>query len=135
MTYHGHRRRLRLRPFKPVGQVADNYVIDKAGGIWSIYEATEEDTFRARKVITEPYRTEDSCKLDLPWHVAGVHRYPINRFLMENPYSTPSYYRFDGVDYGQTTVLPREDIVGKAMLCGDTLTEWLHPWFMSKQDG
>jgi hypothetical protein len=31
-------------------------------------------------------------------------------------------------------VIKRGQIVGKAMVCGKNLTEWLQPWFMSKFD-
>ena len=70
--------------------------------------------FQVLQVKVQPY--DANIGLDLPWAEVGL-------------------FLYDGLDYnGGAFQVQRDEIKGKAMLCGEVLSTWLQPWFMSKVD-
>ena len=69
--------------------------------------------FSALPIRTRPY--EANIGLDLPWADVGLFKYA-------------------GLDYSGGFQFEHTEVKGKAMLCGDVLSTWLQPWFMSKCD-
>ena len=74
---------------------------------------TAEEPFQGHPVILEPFTP--NIGIHLPWSIVGVHTY-------------------GGLDYDTTVRVTRNQIVGKAMICGDLICTLLTPWFMSKVD-
>ena len=52
--------------------------------------------------------------IQLPWHIVGV-------------------YESAGVDTDITVKFKLDEVVGKAMLCGDIVSTWKPQWVMSKK--
>ncbi len=53
--------------------------------------------------------------INLPLHLVGLHEYK-------------------GVRSSEVRRFKHEDVRGKAMICGNIISEWLPEWFMSKLD-
>ncbi len=52
--------------------------------------------------------------ISLPWHKVGV-------------------FESAGVDTSRTVTFKMQDVVGKAMICGDIVSTWKPEWIMSKK--
>ena len=93
-------------------KVADNLVITREG-IFQVNEELHEDVYSCNRLVLGRFRA-DAVDSPLPWHLVGVHR-------------------FRGVS-AETSVVNRNEVMGKAMLCGKNVLEWRPEWLMSKKD-
>ncbi len=90
----------------------DDLVVHKNGNIYQVDEK-EDKELTCRQVVLAKVR-QDYVGLDLPFELVGIHQY-------------------GGMDV-ETVQIQEEDIKGKAMMCGQVITEWMPEWTMSKID-
>ena len=110
-SFHGRERKLKIRPSVAGARYRDSLVLLRNGQIVQVI--SHQEPWEAIPVNLEPFTP--NIEIDLPWSLVGVHTYA-------------------GLDYDQTVYVRREEVIGKAMICGDLICTLLSPWFMSKAD-
>ena len=83
----------------------------------------KDDTFAQVVTDTAPYHAhpvrttvyQPDLGFRLPWHVTLLHTYA-------------------GVDTMTMRIVSEEEIVGKALICGNVISGSYQEWFMSKRD-
>ena len=89
----------------------DSVVVTKDGTIAEIIADTTP--FRAHPLLLEGYQPD--IPIRLPWDVIGG-------------------FEYGGLDYDNVLNIGKEDVKGKAAICGEIVTTWEKGWFMSKFD-
>ncbi len=110
----GNTRRLKIAPEGRNSKVADNMVLLKTGEIIRVTEKHDDGTFTGNPLRLGSYRPL-AGEPQLPWRSVGIH------------FSK-------GIQASVTTHFSHQEVAGKAMVCGDIVSEWLPEWLMSKVD-
>ncbi len=105
---------MKLGPIGKSTKVADNLVWTAQHDFYSIERKGEGGVFWCRKVNKTEIRT-DYIPDQLPWGSVGA-------------------YKYLGEDQGELLPINRNQILGKAMVCGTVMTTWKREWLMSKED-
>ena len=112
-------------------KINDSFIVTKRG-IRAVYNVEEQDIY-CHPVITTPFRTA-FVGFDLPWEEVGVHRQE-KKETVRQPRKKCLFNRFERVDYSRKLRIPRGQVMGKAMVCGNTISEWPKEWLnQSKKD-
>ena len=92
-------------------RIADDIVLLKDDTFAQVINDTAP--FHAHSVLTTVYQPDLGFRL--PWHVTLLHTYA-------------------GVDTMTVRIISEEEIVGKALICGNIISGSYKEWFMSKRD-
>ncbi len=109
----GQQRRMRIAQQGRSTKVADNHVILTTG---EMVKVTKKDGAYFEGYALRISRISPAVgDVNLPFHMVGLHKY-------------------EGVRSSEVRRFKYEDVRGKAMICGNIISEWLPEWFMSKLD-
>ena len=84
-----------------------------ADGQFYDIQSVDGNLITEHPVHVSPFLTEYT-NVRIPWHITGTYKFR----------STAS----------ELTTISRNDILGKALLCGSIITTWEPSWLMSKFD-
>ncbi len=110
----GGNRRLKVAPAGRNKKVADDTVLLTSGEIVRVTKKNDDGTYTANPFRLDSYRPL-AGEPKLPWQSVGIH---INK----------------GIQASVSRTFSHQDVAGKAMICGDIISEWLPEWLMSKVD-
>ncbi len=89
-------------------------VLLKSGEIVHVTQKHDDGTFTGNPFRLDSYRPLPG-EPKLPWRSVGIH---ISK----------------GIQASETRNFSHREVAGKAMICGDIISEWLPEWLMSKVD-
>ncbi len=104
---------MKIGPQKRSDKVADDHVFLTTG---QAVKVTKKDVNGYEGYALRLKRVSPAAgNISLPWDMVGIH---IN----------------GGLKSSEMVRFKYEDVRGKAMICGDVISEWRQEWFMSKLD-
>ncbi len=109
----GKNRHMRIGPQGRSSKVADDHVFLTTG---EAVKVTKKDAQGYEGYVIRLKNVSPAAGgINLPWHMVGIH---VN----------------GGLKTSELVKFKYEDVQGKAMVCGDIISEWRQEWFMSKLD-
>ena len=67
-------------------------------------------------------------------YVVKVQAYNPANFGIPLPWALSGVERYDGLDLRTEVDINEDDVLGKAVICGEILTGWYKEWMLSKTD-
>ena len=111
VSFYGKKKKMLVHKATKSKRIANDLILLKDDSFAQVMNDTTP--YHAHPILTSVYQPDLGFRL--PWHVTLLHTYR-------------------GVDTMTMRIVNEDEIVGKALLCGNVLSGNYQEWFMSKKD-